>query len=662
MPRRGPPPKGHKARARKGVAVAGGRAARIAAASKPAGGGPRARRARTAPDEVLSRDAETPREMTRRRGVTATRPGPPRGGAWRRGVADDEAPRSARAARRGVHRSAPRHARDKAARNDITGHGAPRARRRRRPSRATRGARHAPHRAGNRGIRRATDDARRRGAPRRRATRRPNDIAPRPSPRRAARRRAAARPAEPPPLPSKTELRAYLARARGRVGKSDIARHFGLFPDQRQALRALMREVAADGGATPAGKRGIIAPDKLPEIAPVEITGTDPDGDPIARPLQWQGEGRPPVIYMHPEPRGQRALTAGERVLARLKPVGPGKYEGRTFKRIAGAPPARILGVFEEGRIIPTDRRQKGIWEVPRGEEAGAKPGEIVLAEPLPSTRHFGAKPARIVERLVSWANRNPVSLVCIHAHGIPDVFPPRRCSRPNARAVWPRSTAPTCATSRWSRSTAPMRATSTTRSSPNRIRRLAHPGRDRRCRALRHPAPRSTVRPGRAAIPSISPTASCPCCPRRCRMAGARCARTKTAAACSSTCASTARHQAVARLRPRHHAVGRAAHLRTGAGGGGCAGGPYGAGCATRCDRRRRRAAWPAPRATAPSPADTLPEGHIARLYGAFRALLGAREKRGTLDLDVPERKVVLDAHGRVAEVAPARASTRTG
>ncbi len=127
---------------------------------------------------------------------------------------------------------------------------------------------------------------------------------------------------------------------------------------------------------------------------------------------------------MHAEPAGRPALAVGEKVLARLRQVGPDKYEGRTFKRIAGAPPARILGVFEEGRIIPTDRRQKGIWQVPPGEEGGAKPGEIVLAEPLPSTRHLGAKPARIIERLGVMGEPRSVSLVCIHAHGIPDVFP----------------------------------------------------------------------------------------------------------------------------------------------------------------------------------------------------------------------------------------------
>ena len=40
--------------------------------------------------------------------------------------------------------------------------------------------------------------------------------------------------------------------------------------------------------------------------------------------------------------------------------------------------------------------------------------------------------------------------------------------------------------------------------------------------------------------------------------------------------------------------------------------------------------------------------------LYAAFRALLGARLERGTLDLDLPERKVTLDESGRVASVEP--------
>ena len=47
---------------------------------------------------------------------------------------------------------------------------------------------------------------------------------------------------------------------------------------------------------------------------------------------------------------------------------------------------------------------------------------------------------------------------------------------------------------------------------------------------------------PASAATRSISPIASCRCCPRRCRTAGAACARARTAAACSWNCASMAR------------------------------------------------------------------------------------------------------------------------
>jgi ribonuclease R len=48
------------------------------------------------------------------------------------------------------------------------------------------------------------------------------------------------------------------------------------------------------------------------------------------------------------------------------------------------------------------------------------------------------------------------------------------------------------------------------------------------------------------------------------------------------------------------------------------------------------------------------VPEGQLGKLYGAFRALLAARDRRGTLDLDVPERRVILDAHGKVQGVLP--------
>jgi ribonuclease R len=194
--------------------------------------------------------------------------------------------------------------------------------------------------------------------------------------------------------------------------------------DQRPALRDLLKQLEAEGVVARSGRRRARDAEKLPEIAPVEVFGIDPDGDPLARPIDWQGEGRAPLVYMRPERPGQPALAPGERVLARLRPMGAGKYDGRTFKRLASPAAARVLGVFRDGRVLPVDKRHKSEWSVPAGEEGGAEPGELVLAEPI-NHLGLGPRPVRVVERLGPMDAPRAVSLLCIHQHGIPDSFPP---------------------------------------------------------------------------------------------------------------------------------------------------------------------------------------------------------------------------------------------
>jgi ribonuclease R len=51
---------------------------------------------------------------------------------------------------------------------------------------------------------------------------------------------------------------------------------------------------------------------------------------------------------------------------------------------------------------------------------------------------------------------------------------------------------------------------------------------------------------------------------------------------------------------------------------------------------------------------ANPVPHRVIEPLYGAFRALARAREARGTLDLDLPERQVIVDPSGAVTAIVP--------
>ncbi len=168
-------------------------------------------------------------------------------------------------------------------------------------------------------------------------------------------------------------------------------------------------------------------PGHLPETMIVEITGTDPDGDAIAKPAAWdRSAGRSPLILMQPEAPGRPALAPGEKVLARLKPIGPGRYEGRSIRRLTETP-GRVLGVFKRGRgdsrIVPTDRRSKAEWVVPAGHEAGAETDEIVLAEPLAQQHRLGLKPARVLQRLGQMGDARSVSLIAIYTHDIPQAF-----------------------------------------------------------------------------------------------------------------------------------------------------------------------------------------------------------------------------------------------
>lgn len=231
---------------------------------------------------------------------------------------------------------------------------------------------------------------------------------------------------KPAPFPTKEELLTYIRESPVPVGKREIARAFRITGSERIRLKAMIRELEREGTLGRDRGRRFGPAGRLPEVTLVEVTGTDEDGEVLAKPVAWEGEGPSPRIYMAPDRRGVPALGPGERVLARLKHIGAGKYEGRTIRRISEAP-GKVLGVFvlgpDGGRIRPTDRKLKVEYAVARGDEANAREGEFVLAEIMPSLR-LGLRHARIVERLGNMGNPRSIGLISIFSHGIPVDFP----------------------------------------------------------------------------------------------------------------------------------------------------------------------------------------------------------------------------------------------
>ena len=228
-------------------------------------------------------------------------------------------------------------------------------------------------------------------------------------------------------IPTKAEILDWISDNPTQTSKRDIAKAFGIKGSDRIDLKRLLKKLEADGHLEKRRKT-YRDPEKLPPVSVVEVLEPNSDGDLFARPLEWQGEGPEPVILLMPR-ASDPALGAGDRILARLQDVREEDhaYQGRLIRRI-GTNPRRILGVFrigsEGGRILPIDKGADREWRVPPGATHGAKDGELVEAEQSGPKDRLGLPKARIVTRLGDPSAPKAVSLIAIHQHGIPDDFP----------------------------------------------------------------------------------------------------------------------------------------------------------------------------------------------------------------------------------------------
>jgi ribonuclease R len=430
------------------------------------------------------------------------------------------------------------------------------------------------------------------------------------------------KPAKPAAMPTRDAIRAFVKDSSGRVGKREIAREFGLGSAQRIELRGLLKDLAGEGVIAPAGHRRFAPPGRLPDAMVVQVTGTDPDGDALAKPVDWEGGGPAPLVLMTPEPRDRPALAPGERVLARLRPIGNGKYEGRTLKRLTAAP-GRILGVFRApDRLEPTDRRQKADWRIPSGEANGAEEGEIILATPLPSSG-YGLKPARVVERLGRIGDARSVSIICIHTHDIPQEFAPEAVAEAERAVAVPLG-------AREDLRDVPLVTIDGEDARDFDDAVFAQPDGDgfRLLVAIADVA--HYVRQGSALERDAWTRGNSVYFPDRV-------VPMLPEALSNGWCS----------LKPNEERGCLFVEMRVDASGR-KTGHRFGRGLM----RSAARLTYEQVQDAADTDADLgLP---IPALYAAFRALLGARQARGTLDLDLPERRVMLDDAGRVAAITP--------
>jgi ribonuclease R len=228
-------------------------------------------------------------------------------------------------------------------------------------------------------------------------------------------------------LPTKAAILEFIRSSPAKVGKREIARAFNLKGDSRVQLKEVLRELAEDGRLTKTRKR-LRGRQELRAVMVLEITRTDDDGELYAIPLDWNAsEGEPPRIRVKLKPG--IAPASGDHVLCRMTPA-----EGEEGADYIASPikllpreKTRQLGIYRKtrdgGMIEPIDKKALREWRLPPGEHVDAADGDLVRFEVTKTGRALSPR-ARVMERIGPPESERAISLIAIENYSLPNVFP----------------------------------------------------------------------------------------------------------------------------------------------------------------------------------------------------------------------------------------------
>ena len=225
-------------------------------------------------------------------------------------------------------------------------------------------------------------------------------------------------PIAPPGMPSPEAVLAFIRSQPTAVGKREIAKAFGLHAQDKIALKAMLRDMQDSGALEIGPGRTLHKGGGLPKVTVLRIVAVDEDG-PVAVPDRWD-QGTPPPRVRLIEGKKRAAMGVGDRLLARIEETGAG-YTAFPMKLLAKTEEF-VLGILRKDaagyRLVPVDKRARSDLAVSDPGEGVA--GDLVLAEP-------SGRPPRVAARVVEvlgdpFAPRS-FSLIAIHAKGIPHRF-----------------------------------------------------------------------------------------------------------------------------------------------------------------------------------------------------------------------------------------------
>ena len=239
---------------------------------------------------------------------------------------------------------------------------------------------------------------------------------------------------ERPPLPNRDSILAFIQDSEKPVGRREIARAFNIKGPDRAWLRRELKKLKEDG-LIGGDRRRAAKLGHLPPVAVIEVSHIDNDGELMCKPAQPNKGTKPPTIFLIATRKIKAAPGIGDRLLARLKRASDGTYEARLIKLLEKAP-TEMIGLFrvlESGGILqPIDRRSRNDFTIAKEHCGTAEDGNYVVAQSLSGQGHN----AEIIEILGARDDPKIISLLVLRAKGVPMKFDPEAVALANSKKV----------------------------------------------------------------------------------------------------------------------------------------------------------------------------------------------------------------------------------
>jgi ribonuclease R len=229
---------------------------------------------------------------------------------------------------------------------------------------------------------------------------------------------------KPAGLPSRDQVLRFIETSSGAVGKREIAKHFALHGNEKIALKALLKDMTDEGLVDMAPGRAFHKHGGLPRVTVLRIAAID--GSSVwAVPERWEAAGPAPRLRVMEKGR-KGALGVGDRILARTEERGSG-HVAHPMKTLQAGGEA-VIGVLVSDTgpggkpmtwLRPADKRARFDFAV--ADMGDAAIGDLVRAE---LSGRGPATKARVMERIGDPFAPRSLSMIAIARHEIPHIFP----------------------------------------------------------------------------------------------------------------------------------------------------------------------------------------------------------------------------------------------